>query len=281
MGSEASAVDDLGRSVWFVGDLDDPWVVAIADALPSRALRFACPGDLPDGLLDSADLPSTLVLHRAVLTGHDAERLRRLRVSQSPSPRVVLCYGPHTRHVDLEAWGELVDVAIPEATASETVGRRVAPGVEGLRTISALRPRPQVAVVSTNPALREALAEACEAAGYRSAPARRWPEAPPGGPCVWDVPVLEPEWPGELARRARVGPVVALLGFADRASVSRAREAGASACLELPFDLLDLAGALDRVTALRSRAVHEVPPPPVVWRRHPPSRAVADAGRDA
>ena len=34
--------------VWFVGDLDDPWVASLADALPAGARRIACAGDLPD-----------------------------------------------------------------------------------------------------------------------------------------------------------------------------------------------------------------------------------------
>ena len=40
--------------------------------------------------------------------------------------------------------------------------------------------------------------------------------------------------------------MIALAGFADRAIVARAREAGAVACLELPCDLDDLVDAVDR-----------------------------------
>jgi hypothetical protein len=274
-------VDDPGpgRSVWFVGDLDDPWVAAIADALPPTTLRFAAAGDLPETLLDVAEPPSTLVLHRAVLTRHDFERLRRLRARRTT--RVVLCLGPHTRHHDLEQWSELVDVAISEATANETIARRLVPSAEGLRTLSPLRPRPRIAIVSTNTALRDAVAEACEAAGYPAAMARAFEDAPPGGPSVWDVPVLEAEWPEAIALRARVGPVVALLGFADRGLVTQARSAGASACLELPFDVQDLAGALDRVTAPRVRAMHEVPPAPHGLKRHPARQPVAEPGHEA
>ena len=56
--------------------------------------------------------------------------------------------------------------------------------------------------------------------------------------------------------------MVALLGFADRATVGQARAHGASACLELPFDLADLVFVLDRLAAPRIEPAHEVPPPP-------------------
>ena len=119
-----------------------------------------------------------------------------------------------------------------------------------------------VSVISDHFELRETLAEACEVAGYRAKPARDLSEAAPGGLAVWDVPVLGTDWPRGLARRASAGPVVALLGFADRATVGQARAHGASACLELPCDLADLVFVLDRLAASRIEPAHEVPPPP-------------------
>ncbi|MEJ7639102.1 MAG: hypothetical protein WKF75_14300 [Singulisphaera sp.] len=61
--------------------------------------------------------------------------------------------------------------------------------------------------------------------------------------------------------------MVALLGFADRATVGQARAHGASACLELPYDLADLVFVLDRLAASRAVPAHEVPPPPAAARR--------------
>ena len=42
-------MDESGPAIWFIGDLDDPWVVAIADALPTAGglLRVDCRGELP------------------------------------------------------------------------------------------------------------------------------------------------------------------------------------------------------------------------------------------
>ena len=128
--------------------------------------------------------------------------------------------------------------------------------------------------------MRQMIADACDIAGYPNATARHWAEAPAGGPAVWDVPTLEPSWPAELAHRAAVGPVVALLGFADRMLVSQARACGATACVDLPFeDGRSLSTSLDRVTAPEPRSPHAVPPGPASWRRHPPPWAIADVSR--
>src|SRR3954468_9406375 len=109
---------------WFVGDLADPWVAAIAAALPSGTLRIPCAGELPRAW-PAGGLPGTVVLHRPLLSPADAERLRRLRARAETPPRVVLCVGPHARYHQLERWSCLVDVVLPEATAPETIARHV------------------------------------------------------------------------------------------------------------------------------------------------------------
>ncbi len=269
--------DPDDEHVWFVGDLDDPWVVAIADALPASTTRLHAPDDLPEPFVPrmGEPAPAAIVLHRAVLTRRDAARIGRFRASCAPPPRVVLCFGPHTRYIDLERWSELVDAVLPEATAREIVARRIAPAPTRR---SPSIPRPRIAVVSTNSALRLALSDACEAGGYSVQAARDWSEAPPG-PAVWDVPMLEPGWIEDLSRRAKLGPVVALMGFADRASVSQARAHGAFACLDLPVDPVDLVTVLDRVPSSRPEPAHELPPPPVARRRG--ARRVAERRHDA
>ena len=138
--------------------------------------------------------PGVVVLHRSVLTRHDAETADPATVGRDHRARVVLCHGPHVRYADLERWAELVDAAVPEATARETIARRLSPPGEGVERGRSAGPRPRVAIVSTNAALRQTLAEAVEAAGYpvdrpATGPRRR------AGPAVWDVPVLEPDWP--------------------------------------------------------------------------------------
>lgn len=250
--------------VWFVGDLDDPWVGAIADAVPGSVLRHSCAGELPECLFRNLPPPRALVLHRAALSHRDAEWLARLRGGPTGAPRVILCVGPHARHADLERWSSLLDVVVPEATARETIARHVAEGGAGTRPSV---PRPGISVISGLYALRQALADVIESAGYSVVAASGWSEAPSVGIAVWDVPVLEPDWTQGLAHRARLGPVVALLGFADRALVRQARAHGASACLELPCDPADLIWALDRLAARRAEPAHDVPPPPVLASR--------------
>jgi hypothetical protein len=161
-----------------------------------------------------------------------------------------------------------VDVVLPEATARETVARHVG-GRSRPRGI-----RPPVAVVSGLHELRCTLADACRAAGYRAEPARDWSEAAPGSLAVWDVPVLEPGWPRLLEAQAATRAVVALLGFADRATVELARARGAAACLDLPCLPEDLTFVLDRLApgtarpGARRRAGpgHVLPPAPAASR---------------
>ena len=249
------------RATWFAGDLDDPWVVAIADALPLDALRLDCPGDLPEAWPIDRPTPFALVVHRSILTPTDAQRVARLKSRADRTPRVVLCVGPHARHVEVERWSRLVDVVIPEATARETVARHALAIERQPRSPGG--PRPRVAVVSTNYELRTTLAEAARSGGFLVEPFSEPVDAPPGLAAVWDVPVLEPDWPARLSTLARSGPVVALLGFADRQAVTLARQHGASACLDLPCEVGDLLAALDRVAMIRHDLVHQVPPVPV------------------
>jgi hypothetical protein len=256
------------RSVWFVGDLDDPWIVSLAKALPAGSPRVSCAGDLPDDWPGTFGVttppPRVVVVHRALLTPVDAERLARLRASVAPTPRVILCVGPYARPADLERWSArgVVDTIIPEATARDTIARHLDTAESHRLPRCPQGPRPRIAVVSAHYELRRTLADACEVLGYPAVPACDWSEATPTGPAVWDVPVLEPDWPRALARRSRVGPVVALLGFAGRALVRQARAHGASACLELPYDVHGLAFVLDRVAAARAEPAHAIPPPP-------------------
>jgi DNA-binding NarL/FixJ family response regulator len=104
-----------------------------------------------------------------------------------------------------------------------------------------------VEVVSTDYEIRSMLREACLRAGYRASDSPTFQS--PSDLAVWDVPVLETRWTEQLERRSRGGPVVALLGFADRAAVSAAREAGASACLDFPCAIDDLIHVLDRLAS--------------------------------
>jgi FixJ family two-component response regulator len=77
---------------------------------------------------------------------------------------------------------------------------------------------------------------------------------------IWDVPVLEPDWPERLERRSRLsGPIVAIMGFADRTSVAQAKTRGAIACLELPYNVDDLLDVIDR--AARSLPLERWPTP--------------------
>jgi hypothetical protein len=277
-------MDSLDLAPWFVGDLNDPWVAEIADALPPGTRRLVCAGDLPDDWPAGFDAARTLVIHRAHLTHADSERIRRLKEREGPPIRVVLCVGPQVRYREVERWSTLVDAILPEATARETVTRQLAVVGDLARS---QEPRPKVTIVSGQYELRRMLEEVCAAAGYQFAAESDWPEAMPGGLVVWDVPILGDAWPEILERRSRGCQVVALIGFADRVSVRLARVSGAAACLDSPCDPADIAFVLDRLVRARGEGrPHAVPPAPRAIRR--PRRdavrapgPVAEASRDA
>ena len=252
-------------STLFLGDTADPWVAAMAAALPPDAAVRRCGADLPEPWPEGAAGVRTLVLHRPHLGELDRERLRRLRDGRPAPGRVVLIVGPHARYAQLQQWSGLVDAILPEATAAEVVARHVGPAPPRPD-----RPRPAVAVVSTNFELRQMLADACRHAGYPAEPRRDLDANAPGASLtIWDVPVLDDGWEAALAAQAAAAPTVALIGFADRETVTRARACGAVACLDLPCDPADLAFVLDRIAVPGRPAVdppHAVPPAPIARR---------------
>ena len=266
---------DADAAPWFAGDLADPWVAAIADALPRGARRIPCAGDLPDAWPEGP-APRTLVLHRPALHPPDADRLRRLRERGPTPPKVVLALGPHARYHQWDRWAPLVDAVLPEATAPETIARHLAGAEVRPRPVG---PRQRVAVVGGDHALRAALADACIEAGYPAEPFLDWSAAPAGVLSAWIAPLLEDTWTRSLAKAARSRPVLALLGFADRATVALAHSRGAAACLDLPCDLADLIYVLDRLARFRVEPGHAVPPAPAGLRR--PALPVVDPGRTA
>ncbi len=289
-------MDGSDSPIWFLGDLDDAWVNVLLKSVRSvdEARAVPCREGLPEGLLARPPAPRALVLHRSQLTPDDVSVIEGWRAAALPEPplRILVCYGPFVRHAELERCGRAVDLMLPEATACDTL-----PGQ--LRGLLGDSPREfqdgpdatkLVEVISTEHALREVLCEACSAAGYRVA-GRMWPELdePQGEPSVeanrdrsltiWDVPVLEPHWPESLRSLSRRGPVVALLGFADRATVELAREHGAAVCLDVPLNFVDLYRSLDVLARTvefpaeaRGEAGHDTPFRPV---------HVLSRGRDA
>lgn len=251
-------MDATTPTVGFAGDLGDPWVAGIARALAGFDL-VPCEepgGGLPRRAFEPDAGLKILVLHRSRLSPADVAGLEELRRELGPAswPRIILCVSPYVRYAEIERCAALVELVTPEATAAETLPHQIERMLEHVpgHADRSRRGATPVEVVSSDYELRRVLREAAAHAGYRAtdAPALAvGPEAAVAGRAltVWDVPVLEPRWEERLERRCRLGPVLALLGFADRAAVAQAREAGASACLDLPCALDDLIDALDRM----------------------------------
>lgn len=267
------------RPIWFLGDLDDPWVVAIAAALPESAgvHRLHNPGDLPERPFDRSHPPRVIVLHRNHLTGPDAERLAGWRDADGarPAPALILCISPYVRYEELERWSRLVDLVLWEASARDVLpGQvdRLSDQARGLRRSAGDRGAVRIEVAGGNRELCLALVEACRSAGYRAeaiddreigdGPRSRKPAAAPTQRVltIWEVPVLEPGWAPRLARRAlQTGPIIALAGFADRAIVAAARAGGAAACLDLPCNLDDLLDVIERTVCSTPKDLWPLP----------------------
>jgi len=258
---EVPRMEGNNAAPWFVGDLDDPWVRAISEAMPHASKTLSCPEELPDAWPEGLTTARAVVLHRPLLTPSDEKRVRKLRAREGSIPRIVLCFGPHTRFRELERWSPLVDAILPEATAAETVARHLA----GEELPRPAEPHSQILVVSGQHEMRLTLADACKAAGYAVSATSAWNDATKCRLAVWDVPVLEDDWPSILGQQTRKRRVVALLGIADRITVGLARAHGAAACLDLPFDPDDLAFVLDRLA--RANPAQALPPASAALRR--------------
>jgi hypothetical protein len=284
-------MDAKRDAIYLMGDLSDPWVASIGDGLPARfrVTQFNCPDELPERAFDPTRPPLMIVMHRTRLTAEDARRVAGWRglVSARQAPGIVLCTSPYLRYDQLERWRSIVDVMLPEATVRDVLPARAVRLADGRPAWRARSDGPTVRVEVSGGlgAISAVVCEACAGAGYRAQQVGDLLGADHSGAqlaqpasservlTIWDVPVLEPGWPEQLERRARLtGPVIALLGFADRASVSLARSRGAQACLELPFDLDDLLFLIDRVVETRPieswpaparfEPPHQLPPRP-------------------
>lgn len=291
---ESRSRDGSPCPIGFIGDLDDPWVAAIADALAAdrRVHRVRCVGPLPERPFVEAAFPPAVVIHRHKLGPADAQRLEAWRTPvEDPAPHLTLAISPYVRYEELERWAGLADLVVSEAIAADVLPGRLARRLDGPgRRPTPDHPACRIEVAGGDVELSRILIDACARAGYA---VRSVDDREIGGEMaprerdhssttvdrvltIWEIPVLEPGWGRRLEWRAlRTGPVIALAGFADRTVVTRAREAGAVACLELPCDLDDLIDVVDRVVEqtpadswpipARVEPPHRLPPP----RRNP------------
>jgi hypothetical protein len=300
------ARDESSCPIGFVGDLDDRWVVGIADALATgrRVHRADCVGVLPDRPFGQMTFPRAVVIHRNTLAPIDAERLCQWRSpANEPAPVLILCVGPYVRYEELERSSGVVDLVVSEAVAAEVLPGRLARRLDQYdrRRTRSDRPVCRIEVACGEVELSRALADAGVRAGYAvktvderevgAGPNLHQPDPRRSGGervlTIWEAPVLESGWGRRLEWRARqTGPVIALAGFADRAVVTEARAAGAVACLELPCDFEDLIDVVDRIVDVtprdrwpipaRAEPPHRLPPP----RRNPQrQRNLTDTSR--
>ena len=227
-------MDATGPTIRFVGDLGDPWVMEILGSISdlSEVHAVMCAGEVPDRLFEPDQPPRLLIVHRTRLSQADTARIEQWRSVPRVNalPRVILCFSPYVRYAELERCSRGVDLAISEATAVETLSRHVSRLLERRdeppRAVPAADCLP-VQVISGNHELRAVLSEICLAEGFKVSSGReftaQWQgrivgydsnrvidhttddkigilshEATGAANQVltlWDVPVLEPDWP--------------------------------------------------------------------------------------
>ncbi|MDX2037597.1 MAG: hypothetical protein SFX72_13170 [Isosphaeraceae bacterium] len=260
-------MDDHTDAAWFVGDLSDPWVLGIAESLPKGFRWISCPGDLPEswGDAEGENPPAILVLHRSRLQATDAARLARLTARASSPPRVIVCVGPHVRSEDCVRWSRWAESILPESTAATTLARRFSVAARPMLDPHSIH----VVVAGGDFEWREMGAEVCRAGGYDPRISRDAVAASMNADVlIWNAPVLEPDWRSTLSRMASATRVIAVIGLASRDLVEEALEAGATACLDAPFDADDLIWLVDRAATGRGAARidrgHALPKPPVL-----------------
>ena len=123
-------MDPTESLIHFLGDLSDPWIAAIADALPSSisVRRIDCPADVPDHPFQPGRPPRLVVVHRQHWTASDARRFKSWREPRpsGAGPTLYLCFSPYFRHEELERLLPLFDQTVPEAIAADVLPGRVA-----------------------------------------------------------------------------------------------------------------------------------------------------------
>jgi hypothetical protein len=237
-------MDAQPAHVALAADFRDDWARRLAGVLPRWVLCLDQPRGIPRQWPPEVEHLNVLVVHRSWLGAQDLEGLQALRRQPTRPGRVVLCLGSLARYMPSERASLIVDSVVSEATALEVLPRWA--GIDPLRPDPPEEPL-MVGVVSGLYETRMMLTEALGAAGLRVQPARDWSELPADMPCVWDAPVLQPDWLNLLERHAANRPLVVLAGFADRAMVAACRDRGAAAVLDWPVDPADLAYVVQRV----------------------------------
>jgi hypothetical protein len=292
-------------AILFLGDLSDPWVVAIADVLSAAASiqRVDCSGNLPDRPFDSRRPPRLIVVHRHCWNASDTKRIKfwRDRRASLSAPALTLCFSPYLRYDELERASGLFDLIVPEATATDVLPGRVARLFAAKASSDPREAGPsfRMEISCGTDELGEVLVQRCAEAGYR---VEKVDDSRIGEDArvrvsavsttervltIWEVPVLEQGWPERLDRRVlATGPVIGLMGFADRSTVTLAKAKGACACLELPCDCDDLLDVIARVTRsiplekwalpLRAEPPHNLPPRPRRRVSAPPSSSLVE-----
>lgn len=188
-----------------------------------------------------------VLVHRRNIGPTEVEsitRLRHLIEAKGPErPRLELILGDLARYADVQTLAAMSDRITPEGIAAEVLSGRIRRLTGKPLTIESTKSQSRsVGLLSRSRPLMEMLADWVRFCGLQPVIMDGWsdPQLPAGSLMIWDVPVLNDRWETELRAQSRRRPIIALLGMATRDLTEKARSAGASACLDLPFETDDL-----------------------------------------
>jgi hypothetical protein len=254
----SDAVRSIARHVRvvFFGDREDPYARAIAGAIPNLDRAWDCRDLIPDlgRFARELDGDHVIVAHRSNPRPIEIDRLAAVRtVDPAARHKIILCSGDYLRYREWNRSRTKFDAILAETSARETIALYV--NADSARR-SAPRERSPVAILGGNHAIRRTIAEACRDFGRDPAIAVDDDNLSniQESTLIWIDPTFERNRIDLFFRAAERNAIVALIGCADRVRDLEARRLGASACLDFPCDLADLAFVLDRIDLKREIA---------------------------
>lgn len=191
-----------------------------------------------------------VIIHRRTIGPTELSVITDVRSALEQSgrnrPNLELILGDLVRYAEVQTLSALADRITPESVATDLLPGRLARS-SGTPVKATDKQRfSKVGILSSNLAISEMLAEWVQWCGYSPLIANGWSDRllQPNSLIIWDVPILSDRWLSQLRIQARRRPVLTLLAMSNRDTTEQAKQAGAVACLDLPFDADDLADLL-------------------------------------
>ena len=191
-----------------------------------------------------------IVIHRRSIGPTELSAISDLRntleQTSKTRPRLELILGDLVRYAEVQVLSMLVDRTTPESVAADLLQGRLARYFGQPNTSTGNQRLAKVGILSSNLGIAEMLADWVQWCGYSPLICNGWSDRAlhSNSLMIWDVPTLSDRWLSQLRIQAHRRPVLTLLAMSNRDTTQLAKQAGAVASLDLPFDADDLADLL-------------------------------------